>query len=154
MLRRNWRSLCPDGEPPANAGQRGPVPQLSEVALALTSSGDDGHLRSRPSSRRHEQGLFQKARDARPVARRAATDQTNARSITPSADNVSPPGPMGRRKRVLRYVEHLDDGGAEMFAHACRLRLGGSFQSAGTWGVSVGPERGAVKAPIEECSPQ
>jgi bifunctional non-homologous end joining protein LigD len=32
---------------------------------------------------------------------------------------------LGRRKRVLRYVEHLDDGGAEMFAHACRLGLEG-----------------------------
>ena len=26
---------------------------------------------------------------------------------------------------VLRYVEHLDDGGAEMFEHACRLGLEG-----------------------------
>ncbi len=32
---------------------------------------------------------------------------------------------LGRRKRVLRYVEHLDEGGAEMFAHACRLGLEG-----------------------------
>jgi hypothetical protein len=32
---------------------------------------------------------------------------------------------LGRRKRVLRYVEHLDEGGAEMFAHAGRLGLEG-----------------------------
>jgi bifunctional non-homologous end joining protein LigD len=32
---------------------------------------------------------------------------------------------LGRRKRVLRYVEHMDDGGAEMFAHACGLGLEG-----------------------------
>jgi bifunctional non-homologous end joining protein LigD len=32
---------------------------------------------------------------------------------------------LGRRKRVLRYVEHLDEGGAEMFAHVCRLGLEG-----------------------------
>ena len=32
---------------------------------------------------------------------------------------------LGRRNRVLRYVEHLDDSGAEMFAHTCRLGLEG-----------------------------
>jgi bifunctional non-homologous end joining protein LigD len=32
---------------------------------------------------------------------------------------------LGRRKRVLRYFEHLEDGGAEMFEHACRLGLEG-----------------------------
>jgi bifunctional non-homologous end joining protein LigD len=32
---------------------------------------------------------------------------------------------LGRRKRVLRYVEHLDERGAEMFAHACPLGLEG-----------------------------
>jgi bifunctional non-homologous end joining protein LigD len=32
---------------------------------------------------------------------------------------------LGRRKRVIRYVEHLEDGGAEMFEHACRLGFEG-----------------------------
>jgi bifunctional non-homologous end joining protein LigD len=32
---------------------------------------------------------------------------------------------LGRRKRVLRYVEHLEDGGPAMFEHACRLGLEG-----------------------------
>jgi bifunctional non-homologous end joining protein LigD len=32
---------------------------------------------------------------------------------------------LGRRKRVLRYVEHMDDGGAAMFHHACLLGLEG-----------------------------
>lgn len=32
---------------------------------------------------------------------------------------------LSRRNRVLRYVEHMDDGGAEMFDHACRLGLEG-----------------------------
>jgi bifunctional non-homologous end joining protein LigD len=32
---------------------------------------------------------------------------------------------LGRRKRVLRYVEHMDEGGTAMFDHACRLGLEG-----------------------------
>jgi ATP-dependent DNA ligase len=51
---------------------------------------------------------------------------------------------LGRRKRVLRYVEHLDDGGAEMFAHACRLGLEGMFKAPGS-GVSLRPERGMAE---------
>ena len=32
---------------------------------------------------------------------------------------------LGRRNPLLRYVEHMEDGGAEMFEHACRLGLEG-----------------------------
>jgi bifunctional non-homologous end joining protein LigD len=41
---------------------------------------------------------------------------------------------LGRRKRMLRYVEHLDDGGAEMFAQCPPSRLRGIVYCGSTFG--------------------
>ena len=52
---------------------------------------------------------------------------------------------MGRRKRVLRYVEHLDEGGAEMFEHACRLGLEGIVSKRRDRRYRSGRSRGWLK---------
>jgi bifunctional non-homologous end joining protein LigD len=52
---------------------------------------------------------------------------------------------LGRRKHVLRYVEHLEEGGAEMFEHACRLGLEGIVSKHRDGRYRSGRSRGWLK---------
>jgi hypothetical protein len=65
---------------------------------------------------------------------------------------------LGRRNRVLRYVEHLEDGGAEMFEHACRLGLEGIVSKRRDGRCRSGPSSGWLKIcqksgqPCSQCA--
>ena len=52
---------------------------------------------------------------------------------------------LGRRKRVLRYVEHLEGGGAEMFEHVCSLGLEGIVSKRRDGRYRSGRSRGWLK---------
>jgi hypothetical protein len=60
----------------------------------------------------------------------------------PSAPQLPEVGPA---LLVLRYVEHLEHGGAEMFEHACRLGLEGIVWKRGDGRYRSGRSSGWLK---------